>query len=149
MNAFKHWKIMCLVVCVVLFTFSAALPDSAGNGEALWGDWECLVQTEDEDAEDFIFFLCFSESGQVTYVAGWYLSEIACVYTGAYTVENDDVLKLEMTDAESSDTMSATYAFTVLEGTLTLTKQSGDGLSYLFEDGVPMVFTAVVPQESE
>jgi len=75
------------------------IADSDSN-DVIWGDWECLVETE--DADDFIFFLHFTEPNQVTYAAGWYLSEIVGMYTGQYTIENGDVLKLEMTEIESS-----------------------------------------------
>jgi len=146
MNSLKYWKIVCLMVFIIILTLSAALSGLTVNDEDILGDWECLVETEDE--EDFIFVLHFTEPNQVTYIAGWYLSEIASMYTGEYTVENDDVLKLEMTEVDSSDTISGVYTFTISDGKLILTKQGGDSLSYLFEEDVPMEFTAVVLEES-
>jgi len=65
----------------------------------------------------------------VTFTAGWNQGEIAGFYTGCFTIMDDGVLNLEMTENESSDTLIGTYSFNVSEDTLLLANQSGDWLS--------------------
>jgi len=100
---------------------------------------------ENEEADDFVYFLYFSQPNEATYIAGWYMSEIAISYTGQYAVE-DGILTLELTDDESSDTISGTYAYTLDADLLLLTNESGDSLSWQFDTGVPMEFRAVYSQ---
>ena len=128
------WLMVWLVLCCC-----AIVPALADPIEALQGDWECIALTE--DAEDFIFILQFTAPGEVSYVAGWYESEIAASYQGQYSIEGD-TLKLEMTDTESEDTLCGTFTYSLDEGKLVLTKESGDSLSWLYDTGIPMEFTA-------
>jgi len=108
---------------------------------SMYGDWVCIVETD--DAEAFVFLLSFTETGDVTYAAGWVQSEIASFFTGHFKIDDDGVLNLEMTDNESSDTLIGTYSFDVTRDILLLTNQSGDRLSYLFEAGEPMEFSTL------
>jgi hypothetical protein len=90
-----------------------------------------------------VFFLYFAKPNDVTYVAGWYLSEIAAMYAGQYEIEGGNVLKLEMTDTESEATLNGSFSYEIADGVLTLTNQSGDCLTEMFAAGVPMAFNAV------
>ncbi|MCL1797674.1 MAG: hypothetical protein FWG24_05110 [Eggerthellaceae bacterium] len=112
------------------------------TGESLVGTWECI--TESGSVEKFIFILTFSEQNKVTYVAGWYQSEIAESFTGSFAVENGNALKLTMTNDNDSSTMDSAFLFDVLDDRLTLTLQGGDSLTYLFGIGEAMEFNKVV-----
>jgi len=105
------------------------------------GVWECVVNTG--EAEDLYYSLRFTEPDTVTFTAGWYQSEVASLYTGRYVIEGSGLLRLEMADSESTGSFSGTYSFEVSEGLLVLIRQSGDGLSYLYEADVPMAFRSV------
>jgi len=124
-------------VCIFIVNTTSA----TAQMNDIYGDWECVAVTD--EAEDYIYSLCFTKQGDVTFVAGWYQSEIVSVYAGQFTIEDEGVLELDMTDIESSATLMGTYSFVVSEGTLILTKQCGDSLSYLFEVGEPMTFTNI------
>ena len=139
MNSIKYRALLCALVIALIFAFSANTHAASAENNII-GNWECVVETE--DVESYVFFLYFAEPNDVTYVVGWYMSEIAAMYAGQFSIEND-VLSLEMTDTESADTLIGTFAFNVSEGVLTLTNQSGDCLTYMFEAGVPMVFHAI------
>ena len=139
MKSISYRILLCAMVIALTFALSANI-HAAGVEDSIIGDWECVVEAE--DAEGYVFFLYFAEPNDVTYVAGWYMSEIAAMYAGQFTIEND-VLTLDMTDTESADTLSGSYAFSVSEGVLTLTNQGGDCLTDMFGAGVPMVFRAV------
>ncbi|MDR2721735.1 MAG: hypothetical protein LBB35_02560 [Coriobacteriaceae bacterium] len=112
------------------------------TGENLAGTWECI--TESGSVEKFIFILTFSEESKVTYIAGWYQSEIAESFTGSFAVENGNALKLTMTNDNDSSTMDSAFLFDVLDDRLTLTLQGGDSLTYLFGIGEAMEFNKVV-----
>ena len=136
MKSLKYRVLLCALVFALAFAFSAGI-HAAGADNSIIGDWECVVETE--DVEDYVFILYFTEPNEVTYIAGWYMSEIAAMYAGQYTIEND-VLTLDMTDTESEDTLTGSFSYNVSEGALTLTNLSGDYLTHMFEAGVPMVF---------
>ena len=131
--------VYAISVIMVFVSFFCTDAHGVTGRNGVYGAWECVVETD--NAEDLVFFLFFAEPGDVTYVAGWYQSEVAAAYTGRFTIEGDDVLKLEMSDAESSDTLAGTFSFDVSDGVLLLAKLSGDDLSYVFEAGEPMEFT--------
>jgi len=67
---------MVLLLIFCLYTYGAAATEND-----IYGNWECVVGTD--EVEDFVYFLCFTEPGDVAFLAGWYLSEIAGTYTGS------------------------------------------------------------------
>lgn len=140
MSSFKHRASVFATVVVFVLLLCVNAYSAAAEKNGIYGAWECIAETD--DAEDFVYFLYFAEPCDVTFAVGWYQSEIASTYTGQFTIEGGNVLKLEMTDIESADTIGGTYSFDISDDILLLTKQSGDSLSYLFEAGEPMVFTS-------
>ena len=109
--------------------------------DVLYGEWKCIVETD--GAEDCVFSLRFVEPNVVVFAAEWYQSEIASMYTGQFTITDDNVLRLEMTEIDTKDTLNGTYAFDLTNDALVLVKQSGDGLPHLFKTGETMGFVAV------
>jgi len=99
MNSVKFRAALYVVISVIILSLSTC--SAAAASTSIYGDWECIVETE--DVEDFVYSLHFSEQDDVIYVAGWYQSEITNIYVGQFTIEGDDVLKLEMADTETSD----------------------------------------------
>jgi len=139
-----------IMACALVFAGNnGTAASAAADTHSIYGNWVCIVETE--DANDFVFFLLFIEPGDVTFTAGWVQGEIAGFYTGCFTIIDDGVLSLEMTDNESSDTLIGTYSFHVSEDTLLLSNQSGDCLSYLFKAGEPITFYAIneVPETAD
>ena len=129
------------LVMVFIFFFGVTAYSEAIEKNEIFGDWKCLVETD--EAEEFVFFLYFTEPNGVTFVADWNEGEIASTYTGHFTMEGDGLLKLDMTEADSSDTLTGIFSFDITSDTLVLIKQSGDSLSYLFEIWEPMEFTPI------
>jgi len=123
-----------------MLLFGVVAYATAGKND-IFGSWECVVITD--EAEDFLYSLYFAEPDNVTLTVGWYQSEIAGTYTGRFTMEDRDVIRLEMAGLESSGALNETYSFDVTDGLLILSKQSGDSLSFLYETGVPMAFLSV------
>jgi hypothetical protein len=140
MISFKWRSLIFALVIILTFAFIANARAAEADNNII-GDWECVVETEDNEC--FVFFLYIAGPNDVTYIAGWYLSEIAAMYAGQYSIEDDNVLNLEMTDTESADTLIGSFSFSVSEGVLTLVNESGDCLTNMFEAGVPMEFHAV------
>ena len=139
----KRIALICVIVTAYALLFAGntrGAVSAAADSNSIYGDWVCIVETE--DAEAFVFLLSLTEPGGVTFAAGWVQSEMAGLYTGRFTI-TEDVLNLEMTDNESSDTLIGTYAFDISKDILLLTNQSGDSLSYLFEAGESVVFSAL------
>lgn len=111
----------------------------------LAGKWLCY--TSDEDT-DFVFGLEFTEpDNRVSYWVGVVDSEVDASYDGQFSITEEGWLALEMTGGdprggvEAHDTINATFGAYIEEDVLTLVKQRGDSLSYLFEEaGIEMAF---------
>jgi len=129
-------------ICILIGNTNSATAQT----NDIYGNWECVVKTD--EVEDFVYFLYVTEPGDIAFLAGWYLSEIAGTYKGQFTIEDGDVLKLEMTNIDTNHTIIGAYSFDVSEGILMLTRQSGDSLSHLFEAGEPMAFHSISDYQS-
>ncbi len=101
------------------------------------GKWECI---ESGESDTFIFTLDFKEDGTVEYMAGWYQSEIAAIYSGTYTV-SDNLIYFMLTDTEDqSNIIEGSFTFS-FEDNLTLIFNEGTPLRYSKQNADYMVFT--------
>jgi hypothetical protein len=110
------------------------------------GTWECFAYGTYGD--HYVFVLDFTETNQVKYMAGWYMSEIAALFSGQYTIENGNTLTISMTGFIIMNTyefipstLSGEFLFDVSDDKLTLIHQGGDKLTWVFDTGIPMEFT--------
>lgn len=106
-------------------------PDSAA---ALQGcTWVAYAETS--GVEHFIFKLNFNEDGTMSYMAGWYMSEVAYQGTGTYTADGERITYTLSSDSFEPAQMSGSIAYTLSDGQLTLSASEGDALTYLLESG--------------
>ena len=86
------------------------------------------------------YALDFKEDGTVEYMAGWYQSEIAAIYSGTYTV-SDNLIYFMLTDTEDqSNIIEGSFTFS-FEDNLTLIFNEGTPLRYSKQNADYMVFT--------
>jgi len=152
---FKRIKALLTAVTFLFSMVAVNVSATSSTSNDFIGRWEWVEP--DEKTDRFIYILEFAESNSVTYTAGWYQSEIAYIYEGNYTVENDAlVLKMNLTwdiisdpymgnggEFDSSKAINASFSFDFSDDKLTLTHQSGNLLTYIFGTGVPMEFARV------
>ena len=106
-------------------------PDPAA---ALQGcTWVAYAETS--GVEHFIFKLNFNEDGTISYMAGWYMSEVAYQGTGTYTADGERITYTLSSDSFEPAQMSGSIAYTLSDGQLTLSASEGDALTYLLESG--------------
>ena len=106
-------------------------PDPAA---ALQGcTWVAYAETS--GVEHFIFKLNFNEDGTMSYMAGWYMSEVAYQGTGTYTADGERITYTLSSDSFEPAQMSGSIAYTLSDGQLTLSASEGDALTYLLESG--------------
>ena len=106
-------------------------PDPAA---ALQGcTWVAYAETS--GVEHFIFKLNFNDDGTMSYMAGWYMSEVAYQGTGAYTADGERITYTLSSDSFEPAQMSGSIAYTLSDGQLTLSASEGDALTYLLESG--------------
>lgn len=106
-------------------------PDSAA---ALQGcTWVAYAETS--GVEHFIFKLNFNEDGTMSYMAGWYMSEVAYQGAGTYTADGERITYTLSSDSFEPAQMSGSIAYTLSDGQLTLSASEGDALTYLLESG--------------
>lgn len=106
-------------------------PDPAA---ALQGcTWVAYAETS--GVEHFIFKLNFNEDGTMSYMAGWYRSEVAYQGTGTYTADGERITYTLSSDSFEPAQMSGSIAYTLSDGQLTLSASEGDALTYLLESG--------------
>ena len=68
----------------------------------------------------------------MTYMAGWYCSEIAYYGTGTWYASAPGTLEYDLTSSDGN--MVGTMTFVLVNGdTLRLTHESGDSLSFIIE----------------
>ena len=106
-------------------------PDPAA---ALQGcTWVAYAETS--GVEHFIFKLNFNDDGTMSYMAGWYMSEVAYQGTGTYTADGERITYTLSSDSFEPAQMSGSIAYTLSDGQLTLSASEGDALTYLLESG--------------
>lgn len=106
-------------------------PDPAA---ALQGcTWVAYAETS--GVEHFIFKLNFNEDGTMSYMAGWYMSEVAYQGAGTYTADGERITYTLSSDSFEPAQMSGSIAYTLSDGQLTLSASEGDALTYLLESG--------------
>ena len=106
-------------------------PDPAA---ALQGcTWVAYAETS--GVEHFIFKLNFNEDGTMSYMAGWYMSEVAYQGAGTYTADGERITYTLSSDSFEPAQMSGSIAYTLSDGQLTLSSSEGDALTYLLESG--------------
>lgn len=106
-------------------------PDPAA---ALQGcTWVAYAETS--GVEHFIFKLNFYDDGTMSYMAGWYMSEVAYQGTGTYTADGERITYTLSSDSFEPAQMSGSIAYTLSDGQLTLSASEGDALTYLLESG--------------
>ena len=106
-------------------------PDPAA---ALQGcTWVAYAETS--GVEHFIFKLNFNDDGTMSYMAGWYMSEVAYQGTGTYTADGERITYTLSSDSFEPAQMSSSIAYTLSDGQLTLSASEGDALTYLLESG--------------
>lgn len=106
-------------------------PDPAA---ALQGcTWVAYAETS--GVEHFIFKLNFNDDGTMSYMAGWYRSEVAYQGTGTYTADGERITYTLSSDSFEPAQMSGSIAYTLSDGQLTLSASEGDALTYLLESG--------------
>lgn len=110
--------------------------------ERLLGSWE-RVSGQEGDQNRFYFRLTFSPDGTMEYIAGWYLSEIAEILQGTYTLTGNGEMRLDLvsTMEESAYTMQTTLRYTLQNGQLAITLVSGDAMHIEQQEGVEEVYT--------
>ena len=106
-------------------------PDPAA---ALQGcTWVAYAETS--GVEHFIFKLNFNDDGTMSYMAGWYMSEVAYQGAGTYTADGERITYTLSSDSFEPAQMSGSIAYTLSDGQLTLSSSEGDALTYLLESG--------------
>ena len=106
-------------------------PDPAA---ALQGcTWVAYAETS--GVEHFIFKLNFNDDGTMSYMAGWYMSEVAYQGAGTYTADGERITYTLSSDSFEPAQMSGSIAYTLSDGQLTLSASEGDALTYLLESG--------------
>lgn len=106
-------------------------PDPAA---ALQGcTWVAYAETS--GVEHFIFKLNFNDDGTMSYMAGWYMSEVAYQGAGTYTTDGERITYTLSSDSFEPAQMSGSIAYTLSDGQLTLSASEGDALTYLLESG--------------
>lgn len=104
-------------------------PDPAA---ALQGcTWVAYAETS--GVEHFIFKLNFNDDGTMSYMAGWYMSEVAYQGAGTYTADGERITYTLSSDSFEPAQMSGSIAYTLTDGQLTLSASEGDALTYLLE----------------
>ncbi|HJB60533.1 MAG TPA: hypothetical protein IAA38_02590 [Candidatus Ruminococcus gallistercoris] len=94
-----------------------------------------VTYAETSGVEHFIFKLNFNEDGTISYMAGWYMSEVAYQGTGTYTADGERITYTLSSDSFEPAQMSGSIAYTLSDGQLTLSASEGDALTYLLESG--------------
>lgn len=106
-------------------------PDPAA---ALQGcTWVAYAETS--GVEHFIFKLNFNDDGTMSYMAGWYMSEVAYQGAGTYTADGERITYTLSSDSFEPAQMSGSIAYALSDGQLTLSSSEGDALTYLLESG--------------
>lgn len=106
-------------------------PDPAA---ALQGcTWVAYAETS--GVEHFIFKLNFNDDGTMSYMAGWYMSEVAYQGAGTYTADGERITYTLSSDSFEPAQMSGSIAYALSDGQLTLSASEGDALTYLLESG--------------
>lgn len=106
-------------------------PDPAA---ALQGcTWVAYAETS--GVEHFIFKLNFNDDGTMSYIAGWYMSEVAYQGAGTYTADGERITYTLSSDSFEPAQMSGSIAYALSDGQLTLSASEGDALTYLLESG--------------
>ena len=86
-----------------------------------------------DDGSWAVYELVFLPSGDMTYMAGWYCSEIAYYGTGTWYASAPGTLEYSLTSSDGDKAGVLTYI--VVNGdTLRLTHESGDSLSFIMEE---------------
>lgn len=102
--------------------------------EALQGcAW--IAYAETSGVEYFVFELTFNADGTMTYMAGWYLSEVAYQGTGTYTADGETLTYALTSDSFEPAAMNGSVAYSLDDDQLTLSGAQGDALTYLLESG--------------
>ena len=94
-----------------------------------------VTYAETSGVEHFIFKLNFNDDGTMSYMAGWYMSEVAYQGTGTYTADGERITYTLSSDSFEPAQMSGSIAYTLSDGQLTLSASEGDALTYLLESG--------------
>ena len=94
-----------------------------------------IAYAETSGVEYFVFELTFNADGTMTYMAGWYLSEVAYQGTGTYTADGETLTYALTSDSFEPATMNGSVAYSLDGGQLTLSGAQGDALTYLLESG--------------
>ena len=106
-------------------------PDPAAALQAC--TWVAYAETS--GVEHFIFKLNFNDDGTISYMAGWYMSEVAYQGAGTYTADGERITYTLSSDSFEPAQMSGSIAYTLSDGQLTLSASEGDALTYLLESG--------------
>ena len=69
----------------------------------------------------------------MSYMAGWYLSEIAYQGAGTYSADGARITYTLSSDSFEPAQMSGSVAYSLADGLLTLSASEGDALTYLLE----------------
>lgn len=94
-----------------------------------------VTYAETSGVEHFIFKLNFNDDGTMSYMAGWYMSEVAYQGTGTYTADGERITYTLSSDSFEPAQMNGSIAYTLSDGQLTLSASEGDALTYLLESG--------------
>lgn len=94
-----------------------------------------VTYAETSGVEHFIFKLSFNDDGTMSYMAGWYMSEVAYQGAGTYTADGERITYTLSSDSFEPAQMSGSIAYTLSDGQLTLSASEGDALTYLLESG--------------
>ena len=92
-----------------------------------------VAYSESSGFEHFIFKLNFNADGTMSYMAGWYLSEIAYQGAGTYSADGARITYTLSSDSFEPAQMSGSVAYSLADGLLTLSASEGDALTYLLE----------------
>lgn len=95
------------------------------------GTW--ISYHETDGVEILVFELTFNPDGTMTYLAGWYYSEVAYLGSGTYTADGERIAYSLSSDAHEPAQMDGSAAYSLADGLLTLSAPEGDAFTYLLE----------------
>ena len=113
---------------------------SVGAGDELIGAWE-RIEDSQTSPDIYIIRLIFTAPNHVEYMVGWYLSDVAAIYEGTFTV-NGSTLTLDMTATYGAEgDCHAEYDFSVTGNILRLEHIAGENLSVVELPLTPLELT--------